>query len=278
MDEVTIIVKTLDRYNCLVNFLSSVFKKYPKIRVLVGDDSEISSKEKVIKKFGKYNLQYFDLEKDCGLSAGRNFLLDKVETKYFVLADDDFVFDKKTNLEKALQILQEKKLDIIGGYIRNYKIIQNNFDKFLVFIEKIVKYELPTNYIGELNKEGNIFYADYKIKSFPEYIETDLVLNFFLAKTEEIKKMGGWDNDLKLQEHTEFFYRTKLNNLKIGFTNKLSVQHHPVRLKTYANKRARNYSKMFMDKYGIEKIIANYDDKRGQVITKIEDLEEKSEG
>lgn len=47
-----------------------------------------------MKKFGEYNLQYFDLEKDCGLSAGRNFLLNKVQTKYFVLADDDFVFDK----------------------------------------------------------------------------------------------------------------------------------------------------------------------------------------
>ena len=92
MDDVTIIVKTLDRYNCLVEFLSSVFKKYPKIRVLVGDDSEISSKEKVMKKFGEYNLQYFDLEKDCGVSAGRNFLLNKVQTKCLVLADDDFVF------------------------------------------------------------------------------------------------------------------------------------------------------------------------------------------
>ena len=95
MDEVTIIIKTLDRCDCLINLLDSIFKKYPKIRVLVGDDSEISSKEKVMKKFGEYNLKYFDLEKDCGLSAGRNFLLNKVQTKYFVLADDDFVFDKK---------------------------------------------------------------------------------------------------------------------------------------------------------------------------------------
>lgn len=168
MDEVTIIIKTLDRCDCLINLLDSIFKKYPKIRVLVGDDSEISSKEKILSKFNQYNLQYYNLEKDCGLSAGRNFLLNKIQTKYFVLADDDFVFDQKTNLERAVQILEEKKLDIIGGYIRNYKIVKSNWDKLLVLIQKILKYELPTNYIGTLKMEGNTFYADYTVHSFPE--------------------------------------------------------------------------------------------------------------
>ncbi len=276
MDEVTIIIKTLDRCDCLINLLDSIFKKYPKIRVLVGDDSEISSKEKILLKFNQYNLQYYNLEKDCGLSAGRNFLLNKIQTKYFVLADDDFVFDQKTNLERAVQILEEKKLDIIGGYIRNYKIVKSNWDKLLVLIQKILKYELPTNYIGTLKMEGNTFYADYTVHSFPEFAETDLVLNFFLAKTERIKEIHGWDPKLKLQEHTEFFYRVKLNNLKVGFTNELSVQHHPVKLKKYSEKRNRNYTNVFMDKYAIDKIVANYDDNRGQVITLRENLEGKN--
>lgn len=276
MDEVTIIIKTLDRCDCLINLLDSIFKKYPKIRVLVGDDSEISSKEKILSKFNQYNLQYYNLEKDCGLSAGRNFLLNKIQTKYFVLADDDFVFDQKTNLERAVQILEEKKLDIIGGYIRNYKIVKSNWDKLLVLIQKILKYELPTNYIGTLKMEGNTFYADYTVHSFPEFAETDLVLNFFLAKTERIKEIHGWDPKLKLQEHTEFFYRVKLNNLKVGFTNELSVQHHPVKLKKYSEKRNRNYTNVFMNKYAIDKIVANYDDNRGQVITLRENLEGKN--
>lgn len=276
MDEVTIIIKTLDRCDCLINLLDSIFKKYPKIRVLVGDDSEISSKEKILSKFNQYNLQYYNLEKDCGLSAGRNFLLNKIQTKYFVLADDDFVFDQKTNLERAVQILEEKKLDIIGGYIRNYKIVKSNWDKLFVLIQKILKYELPTNYIGTLKMEGNTFYADYTVHSFPEFAETDLVLNFFLAKTERIKEIHGWDPKLKLQEHTEFFYRVKLNNLKVGFTNELSVQHHPVKLKKYSEKRNRNYTNVFMDKYAIDKIVANYDDNRGQVITLRENLEGKN--
>lgn len=274
MDDITIIVKTLDRYNCLVDFLKSVFKKYPTIKVLVGDDSYNSSKEKILKQFEEYNIEYYDLEEDCGLSAGRNYLLDKVKTKYFILADDDFVFDKKTDLPSAFKILKEKDLDILGGFVRNYKIVKNKFDELLVFFEKIIKYELPTNYIGSLKLDGDVFYANYIVHSFPEYTDTDLVLNFFIAKTEKIKEIGGWDNNLKLQEHTEFFYRMKINNLKVGFTNKLSVQHHPYKLKGYDSKRNRNYTSIFMDKYGIKKIIANYDDQRGQKITLRSDLEE----
>ena len=71
MDEVTIIIKTLDRCDCLINLLDSIFKKYPKIRVLVGDDSEISSKEKVMKKFGEYNFHVTIKEK--GVKNGKRF-------------------------------------------------------------------------------------------------------------------------------------------------------------------------------------------------------------
>lgn len=72
------------------------------------------------------------------------------------------------------------------------------------------------------------------------------------------------------------FYRVKLNDLKVGFTNELSVQHHPVKLKKYSEKRNRNYTNVFMDKYAIDKIVANYDDNRGQVITLRENLEGKN--
>lgn len=266
MEDLTIIVKTLDRYECLRKLLKSIFKRYPEVTVLIGDDSEKSSKDIVLKEFDRYKVKYFNLPKDIGLSAGRNFLLKKVETKYFFLLDDDMIIDKKTNLEYVLKKIEEENLDILGGYCRNYKTINNNFDRFLVFFEKIFKYELPTNYIGTLKLDGDTFYANYKTREFPEYKVSDIVLNVFVGKTKSVLNMGGWDENLKLQEHTEFFFRAKLNNLKVAFTNKLSIQHHPVRLKTYKEKRERNYTNVFMDKYNIKKIVSEYDDKRGKVI------------
>lgn len=266
MEEVTIIIKTLDRYKSLRALLKSIFKRYPNIEVLIGDDSDKTSEEEVLKEFGKFKIKYFNLPKDIGLSGGRNFLLKEVKTKYFFLLDDDMIIDKKTNLEYVIKKIEEEKLDILGGFCRNYKTINNKFDEILVFFEKMFRYELPTNYMGILNIEGDTFYAKYITRRFPEYEISDIVLNVFVAKTESVMNIGGWDENLKLQEHTEFFYRAKINNLKVAFSNKLSIQHHPVRLKGYKEKRERNYANIFMDKYNIKKIVNEYDDKRGTVI------------
>ena len=262
MNDLTIIIKTLDRYDCLKKLIKSIVKKYKDIPILIGDDSLISCKEKVKKDFPLHNIEVYELPHDCGLSYGRNFLLTKVKTKYFCLCDDDFVFDKKTDLVRALEIIKEKKVDILGGYIRNYKIIKSFKDHIIRLAQKILHYELPTNYIGSMKEENGILYVDYRIKDFPKYEEVDIVMNFFIAKTDIIKK-NPWDNDLKLQEHTAFFYIVNKNHLKIAFTNELSVRHCPVQNKKYRNFRTRNFSHVFMQKNNIKKIIATYDNKEG---------------
>ena len=267
MDDITIIIKTLDRYVCLKPLIKSILKKYKDIPILIGDDSLISCKKRIEKDFpNKKNIIVYNLPYDCGLSYGRNYLVNKVKTKYFCLCDDDFVFDKKTNLEAALNILKENNLDILGGYLRNYKIINSKKDYLIRFAQKILHYELPTNYIATLNEKDNILHANYQIKEFPDYKEVDVVINFFIAKTESIKK-HPWDEDLKLQEHTAFFYSAKKKGLKIGFTNKLSIRHCPIQNFKYKNYRTRNYTHVFMEKNNLKKIVSNYDNKPTQEIT-----------
>ena len=56
----------------------------------------------------------------------------------------------------------------------------------------------------------------------------------------------------------------------------MNYQFNIIRLKKYSEKRNRNYTNVFMDKYAIDKIVANYDDNRGQVITLRENLEGKN--
>ena len=47
-------------------------------------------------------LQYMIGESDdMGISLGRNLALKMVKTKYFLLVDDDHVFNDKTNLDKV---------------------------------------------------------------------------------------------------------------------------------------------------------------------------------
>lgn len=261
MDDLTIVIKTLDRYICLKPLLKSIIKKYNNIPILVGDDSLKSCKKQIEKDFPNANIEVYELPHDCGLSFGRNYLVKKVKTEYFCLCDDDFIFDNKTDLETALNILKEKELDIIGGYMRNYKIINSPKDRIIKVVQKLLRYELPTNYIGNFKEENNILTINYRIHDFPEYEKVEIVNNFFIAKTKVILN-NLWDNDLKLQEHTAFFYEAKKKNVKVGFTNKLSVRHCPIQNFKYKNYRTRNYTHVFMEKHNIKKIISNFDDKK----------------
>lgn len=270
MKDITAIIKTYEREECLDKLLSSLFKYYPTIKVIVADDSRISYEENILAKYGKYDIEYHKLIFDNGVSSGRNFLVNKVKTKYLLLLDDDFVADKHLKLEEGLALLKEKNLDILGGYIRNYKTINNNFDRFLVFWGAFFAYEIKSNYMGTFKKKGDILYVDYITKEFPKYQETDIVLNFFIAKTKSIKE-SPWDNDLKLQEHTAFFYEAWQNKLKVAFTNKMSIKHMPIQLKTYSAFRFRDYSKIFMEKHNLKKIVASYDDKKRNSVKVLDD-------
>lgn len=258
-NNVTIIIKTMLRPKSLTKLIDSILKIYPNITILIGDDGKPSSKDYILNEFkNKNNIYYYNLPYDSGLSYGRNYLLKKVKTKYFLLCDDDFVMDSTLNLEELINILEDKKLDILGGYLRNYKIVRNFKDKIIVLLQKILKYEIKTNYIGRFEANKDILNVYYNRYEFPEYTDTELCLNFFLAKTCSIKKMNGWDEDLKLQEHTEFFYRAKLNGIKVGFSNRMSVKHFPVQMKNYESNRLRNYTYIFLKKYNFSEIRSYY--------------------
>lgn len=268
MKDITFIIKTFERFRCVKRLVKSIYDKYPDANVLIADDSEKSCKEYFMNTYTDKNIRVYEIEKDSGLSIGRNYLLDRVRTRYFVLLDDDFVFDNKTDIVKGLTILKENDLDILGGYFRNYSSVNGWFGALKVLIQEVIRFELPNNYIGNLNYDetsGTLF-ADYRIYDFPEYVRTDITHNFFIAKTEVIREKNRWDDELKLQEHTAFFLKAKLNGIKVGFSNLISVKHKPERLKKYNSYRNRNFVQLFMKKYNIKKIVATYDGNE-QVVT-----------
>lgn len=270
ISNITMIIKTFERPKCVKKLVKSIYKYYPDAKILIGDDSEVSCKNELETLYKGKELFVYELPKDCGLSYGRNFLLKKVETEYFLLLDDDFVFDKKTNVLDCLNLLIEKDLDILGGYFRNYKIVNKWYDNIIVWGQLLCRYELPTNYIGKLNYDENdkTLYSDYYRKRFPEFELSDIVHNFFIGRTAKVCNENLWDEDLKLQEHTPFFLEAKRKGFKVATTNKLSVRHMPIRLKKYNSFRGRDFVQVFMEKYDIDKIVQTYDDQDKKVILK----------
>ena len=55
------------------------------------------------------------LEPDVGLSAGRNALLSRVQTPYFLLLDDDFEFTAETKIEKLASVVARGEADLVAG-------------------------------------------------------------------------------------------------------------------------------------------------------------------
>ena len=231
MNDVTIAVKTFERPDSLREMLPSIRKLYPEVKILIADDSKKPYVEEIVQ--GDPNMEALILPFDVGLSRGRNELLKKIKTKYFVLCDDDFIFFKESKLERFREILENSDTELIGGGI----------------VEKSEsgEYDQPHYYAGNLVMDSE---RNLRIDFVPTdqgTIPCDIVLNFFMAETDAVlNKVGGWDPRFKIVEHTPFFWNAKKKNLKVAFTPSVMVNHNPARPQRYFTFRKKRLNKYFL--------------------------------
>lgn len=230
MEEVTILIKTFLRPGILDKCIKSIKKFYPNIKILIADDGKTNEKDKRQDVISHYILPF-----DTGVSYGRNFLLDKVETKYIFLADDDTIFTEETKIELLLNVLENNdEIDIAS--------IWNKPEKFWGKLEK------NKNVLKKIMHQHTEIINGYKVYDF--------VPNLFLGRTDKIKKIR-WDNDLKICEHLDFFWRAKQNNIKSVFLENISAVNHHTKNKEYSKYRDRvvKFQALQMKKIGVNKII-----------------------
>lgn len=266
-DDLTIIIKTFERKDSLFRLLKSIEKTYKELKIIIVDDSKKSYKKEILKKYQNIlNIEYYILDFDSGLSKGRNFLLNKVKTKYFLLCDDDFEIYEKTDLRNAYLKIEKYNLDILGGSYSNILAPTTiiNILKILKKPKRILNYFFKKGesylYNAKIEINGNDIYIDRKdtfyFKKEDVYI-TDMVQNFFIGKTESIKKISGWQpEEVKMGEHSIFFIRAKQSKLKIGFLENFYINHYPeVTLEYYKyRKRAKYFFELGCKELGIKVI------------------------
>lgn len=256
MEEITFVVKTFERPNCLLRLVKSIYKYYSDAIVIIGDDSKNSAKKTIEKRYRQKKISFFELPYDCGISYGRNYLVRKVETKYFVLLDDDYVFDKFTEIEKGLNIIKNKQLDLLGGFFRNYPVIHSFIEYPRWLMTSVFAKEQKKNYIGSIEENDDEVIVRYYTEEFPKYQDVDIIHNFFIARRDAILDNCMWDESIKVNEHTPFFIRAKRCGLKVGFSAELSILHKPVCFKKYIEFRDRNYVKEWMTLYGFKHYVS----------------------
>lgn len=232
--DLSIIIKTFLRPQCLFNLLDSI-RKYQNAynivfdELIIVDDSDDESKienENIIKQFSDLKINYKQCDfNSVGLSAGRNIGLSLCKTKYFLLCDDDFIFDTECDIMQNLDLLKSKKLDMLCGHCKDLK----SFDD---------QNPAESNWLGFITENETFDLVNIFTDQFPDFCYCDIGTNFCIARTESVKKVG-YPEDLPVLEHNVFFLRAKHHGLKVGQSGKLWTKHLHLQGKSYSGFRNR---------------------------------------
>lgn len=259
--ESTLLIKTFERPEALDRLLDSIQQYAPNHPVLIADDSQSPYKAKMLAKHGDLITEYVTLPFDTGKYESFNHLLDRVNTPYFVVNDDDFIYDERTDLDWMHQQLSSTDIELLGGlfYDRgSYKagpdasiparIWANVMRKMGRYQERIRRYQ------GRLLEEDTTLVMD-PIEYKPPYTYCDYTHYFFMADTEAIReKVGGWRGEIKIRGHWEFFYRAKKAGLKVASTEEVGVAHRPIgstrKYKRFRNDRGDHFERLALQMHG----------------------------
>ena len=209
VEDVTILIKTFIRPDVCQRLLDSIRVFYPTVPVVIVNDGDGEVWD------DEYTTTVL-MDFDSGSSAGRNEGVKHIKTKYTVLCDDDFVFVDGTDLQLWKELIVESELDLLGG-----RLLRAFEWQWGVFTG------------GPQNKQ-----TKKPIKVLENgVVVSELVLNFFIADTDVLIK-HPWDSQRKTNEHSLYFYNYR-GKLNVGWTERVTVDHLPVRNKRYNAYRQR---------------------------------------
>jgi glycosyltransferase involved in cell wall biosynthesis len=263
LNDLTILIKTLEREDHLIQLLNSIRKYNFNGPVIIADDSKVPYKNNILTLFPTLNIDYIELPYDTGTAEGRNVMLAKVTSKYFLLCDDDFVFDNRTRIPIMKELLVKYGFDILGGVFRQHNR-KTRTGRFFLSLNNTIKkfgFVFPSYEFYEYSADFHISKRNISVSAI-EYKEpitkSDLIHNFFIARTDLVKSFGGWNPHLKGGEHQNFFIRAKIAGLKVGTTRKCGVIHDQWTKNSdlYKNlrKRGGEFQMIALEEFGVERI------------------------
>ena len=224
IENVTFIFKSFERQHMAKRLYKNIQSYYPGVRVIIADDSA-----KALELQGE-NLKIIQLSFNSGLSRGLNEALNQVQTPFVVRMDDDQLLTPFTKVwEQVCFLRKHTEVDLVG----------------------ILSYYMPI--CCSLKKVAEEYYKQ-PMKSAPKQLliphltmidETHIVVgkspNPFVARTDKIREIG-YDNQIRMIEHNEFFYRAAGNLVSV--LDKTSYALH------YRNRFDMNYEQYRTDIQG----------------------------
>ena len=231
MDNITFMIKTLLRPQCLRRLLESIRIYYPNVPVMIADDSPEPYPE-VADGFG--SVEYITYPFDVGPSHCYLDMIARIETPGVVFLDDDFVFIDETRIEDFLPYMEE--FDILGGDVWNPNKRQwyRGAATYEVKLRRVYRRKIVVDGDGPFT----VGHID----------------NFWLGHTD---KLGSfWDPKIKVGHHGDCFFGAR-GRLKVGFYPPVKIGHqHEQRpdsryVELRYTRRAHLWN-IFLDKWGLD--------------------------
>jgi hypothetical protein len=240
----TAIVHTSDRPGSVDRLIKSIGWLYPQLRILVADDS---SKPQPIA-----GADAVKVAAGVGVSACRNTLLSRVRTPYFLLLEDGMELNRRSNVERLLELASSNQLDVAAGDVIR---CQRRFGLFTSRkpepAHAMFEFEADTMKLTPGHRPG-INEASRAVPG-PGFHSCDSTHNFFVARTDKVRAIGGWDAQLQVDERIEFFFRACRYGLKVGVCPESIAWRWAE--KSATRKPARDFTSLAITKMGVSRMI-----------------------
>jgi glycosyltransferase involved in cell wall biosynthesis len=205
LSKLTAIIRTFERPKALHRLVKSIRRFHPAMKVLVADDGVEATSCK--------QTDYFRLPSEKGQAAALNALLARVRSPYFLVLDDRAEIHRDSQLLALLELVASDRLDVAAGALVGCQ-------KKLWFFTK--RNPLAQHGLLEIAGDRVALLAGSRSQG-DGFWWCDVVGNFFVARTDRVRAMGGWDPELRDDAREEFFVRAHRHGIRVGIQPAASI-------------------------------------------------------
>lgn len=248
MERIGIIITTFERPKILKKCLYSLTTCWENnFEVVVIDQSSGSFKKQnqlitTSWQVKNFNIGYVEAPFNSGLSYCRNLGVShlKHDCDYILMASDSFDFNDSI-----------VRLNLLENIMDYYDILGFELDNCTCDWEATIDLEEDSAFVLDfIDKQKDPQYTYNNINVY----NCEICRNFFLAKTQVMDNVK-YDEQFRLCEHEDWFYRVKQAGYKVGWTNFITASKMTDRPSKYNQYRQNNMQegrKRLQKKYGIK--------------------------
>lgn len=145
-EKIDILLATYNGEKYLKEQIDSILNQtYKNIRLIISDDCSTDKTSNILEEYKNKDdrISLYLQEKNLGIVKNIEFLLKKVESPYYMLADqDDYWLPEKA--EKSLEVLKKENADLVFGDLevvdKQLQTIYSSFNDYMLLTRKINKY------------------------------------------------------------------------------------------------------------------------------------------